>query len=103
MDSFRTTHPSDSFLKQMEELNTADAAVTPGSAPVAQKKTSVGRKSVHGGGSEFRDGEGEGGEFDDEETEGAGLIKDKRKRKQEERRLKKERRKKEVRDITQHF
>lgn len=103
VSSFRTTHPSATFLKLIEELNTADTAATPWTATDAKKrKISVRRKSVQGG-LGFSDGEGEGGvseEDKDGEEEGAGLFQDKRKSKQEARRLKKERRKKEVRGIT---
>ena len=102
VSSFRTTHPSETFLKLIKELNTADTAATPWTAVDTKKrKISVRRKSVQGG-LGFTDG-GEGGisEEDEEgEEEGAGLIQDKRKSKQEARRLKKERRKKEVRGIT---
>lgn len=101
MSSFRTTHPSPAFLKMIEELSSADSVATPSTATdVKKRRVSVRKKSVHGG-VEFTDGEGEGSasgeDEEEEEEEGAGLIQDKRKSKQEARRLKKERRKKEVR------
>jgi hypothetical protein len=85
----------------IEELSSADSAATPSTAEDVQKRrVSVRKKSVHGG-VEFTDGEGEGSVSDEEgEEEGAGLSQDKRKNKQEARRLKKERRKKEVSGIT---
>lgn len=101
MSSFRTTNPSPTFLKLIEELNTADTVATP-LTPIDAKKrrVSVRKKSIHGG-VEFIDVEGDvSGEDEEGEEEGAGLVQDKRKSKQEERRLKKERRKKEVRGQT---
>ena len=57
------------------------------------------KKSVHGGVVFMEGGEGERGiSGEEDEEEGEGLIQDKRKSKQEARRLKKEMRKKEVRD-----
>ena len=104
VSSFRTTHPSATFLKLIEELNSADTAATPLTATdVKKRKMSVRKKSIQGG-LGFTDREGEGGMSGEDEEEGdeegAGLITDKRKSKQEARRLKKERRKKEVRGIT---
>ena len=103
VSSFRTTHHSATFLKLIEELDSADTAATPSTASdVRKRKMSVRKKSIQGG-LGFMDGEGEGGMYGEDEEEGEeedGLIKDKRKSKQEARRLKKERRKKEVRGIT---
>ena len=100
VSSFRTTHPSATFLKLIEELNTADTVATPLTATVNQKRRiSVRKKSVHGGVVFMEGGEEEGGvSGEEDEEEGEGLIQDKRKSKQEARRLKKEMRKKEVRD-----
>ena len=101
MSSFRTTHPSPAFLKMIEELSSADSVATPSTAAAVKKRrVSVRKTSVHGG-VEFTDGEEEGSTSgkDEEEEGGEGLIQDKRKSKQEARRLKKERRKKEVRSF----
>ena len=94
VSSFRTTRPSATFLKLIDELNSSDSASTPSTASdVKKRKISVRKKSIHGG-VEFTGGEGEG--LGEDEEEGVGLIQDKRKSKQEARRLKKEQRRKEV-------
>ena len=98
VSSFRTTHPSPAFLQLMEELSTVDTLDTPLTAVGQTRKASARRKkSLHGVVSFTETGEGEGGVTDEEgEEQEAELFKDKRKSKQEARRLKKEMRKKEV-------
>ena len=111
MSSFRTTHPSSAFLKLMEELANVDMAATPQTAVGQMRKTTVRRKmSVRGDVSFTDESEGGGGVTGEDEEgaeEGEELnaehFQDKRKSKQEARRLKKEMRKKEASALTRHI
>ena len=95
MSSFRSTRPSAAFLQLIEELTTADTTATPWTTVGQKRKASERKKSVRGA-ALFTDRDREGGVSGEEEGEEAELFQDKKRDKQEARRLKKEMRKKEV-------